>query len=226
MKKDSESAVVESWSRNVAPWIQAVRGEEIQSRTLATNKAIVDVVLDLRPRTVLDIGCGEGWLARELGRAGVDVLGIDAVPAFIEAAENEGIGRYRVLAYQDLSPQAIGETFDVLVCNFSLFGKESVSALCHVAHGLLNEHGAFVVQTLHPSHVQDGDRQKDGWRAGSWAGFNSGFRDPAPWYFRTLESWKRLFAESGFASLELIEPTNPKSGAPASVIFVARSGTR
>jgi hypothetical protein len=61
----------------------------------------------------------------------------------------------------------------------------------------------------------------DGWREGSWAGFSSDFSDPAPWYFRTLESWKRLIADAGFQLLEMREPIHPVTGKPASVIFIA-----
>lgn len=35
------------------------------------------VVQHLQPRTVLDVGCGEGWWAHAFAEAGCDVLGID-----------------------------------------------------------------------------------------------------------------------------------------------------
>ena len=40
----------------------------------------------IRDGLVIDAGCGSGILARELTRAGFDVLGIDASPAMIEIA--------------------------------------------------------------------------------------------------------------------------------------------
>jgi hypothetical protein len=60
---------------------------------------------------------------------------------------------------------------------------------------------------------------RDGWRQGSWAGCGDGFSEPAPWYFRTLESWVRLFADNGFRLHEIREPFHPHTGKPASVIF-------
>ena len=62
---------------------------------------------------------------------------------------------------------------------------------------------------------------EDGWRHGSWAGFSDDFSDPAPWYFRTVESWKKLLVEAGFRLLEMREPIHPGTGKPASVIFIA-----
>lgn len=223
MDKKSEIAIIESWRKNVGPWVRAIDEREIESRNLATNRAILEAVLRLLPRKVLDIGCGEGWLARELELHGVDVLGIDAIPEFIDAAVRKGKGRFRTLTYEELSPNSVGEKFDVLVCNFSLFGKDSVESVFLSAAQLINSNGAFVIQTLHPTNHAHGEEHiEDGWREGSWAGFSEGFKDPGPWYFRTKESWKRLFFKSGFTSIDVIEPMNPKTGVPASIIFVGK----
>ena len=220
MKQNHELAIIDSWYINSGPWIEAVHGDEIKTRILVTNKAVVDVILELNPRDVLDAGCGEGWLVRDLERNGIDALGIDAIPRFVESAISEGKGRFLTLAYNELCNASPGESFDVLVCNFSLFGKESVSSLFRIAPQLLNKEGSFVVQTLHPVQVQNGEKWSEGWRNGSWDGFNTNFSKPAPWYFRTLESWKDLFKEAGFGSLNIVEPINPETGEPASMIFV------
>ena len=220
-----ESEIIESWSRNVDPWIRAIRSHEIESRNLVTNRAVIEAVLGLDPRTVLDIGCGEGWLVRELENKGIDVLGIDAIPEFIEAAKSEGNGRYRTLNYGELSFATVGEKFDVLVCNFSLFGDESVLSLFRSAAELLNNGGSLIIQTLHPTYAAGEGQTEDGWRSGSWEGFNGEFRDPVPWYFRSTESWKSLFTQFGFESLDRIEPVIPETELPASIIFSGRRGS-
>lgn len=61
MNKVKEQKIIDSWKNNVQPWIQAVREGGIESRLLVTDSAIVDVILKQSPKTVLDIGCGEGW---------------------------------------------------------------------------------------------------------------------------------------------------------------------
>ncbi len=77
------------------------------------------------------------------------------------------------------------------------------------------------MQTLHPLMACGDGPYVDGWRTGSWAGFGDDFSDPAPWYFRTTESWIRLLRDCGFRLVEMREPLHPISRKPISLILVA-----
>jgi 2-polyprenyl-3-methyl-5-hydroxy-6-metoxy-1,4-benzoquinol methylase len=216
----SDARIVDSWRKNASPWTTAVRENQIASRALVTNKAIVDAVLSRSPRTVLDIGCGEGWLARALAEHGVSAVGVDVVPALIEQARKAGGGEFRISSYEDIAAGRLDVSVDLVVANFSLIGKESVEGVIRRAPSLLNSGGSLVIQTLHPVASCGDESYADGWRTGSWAGFSEEFSDPAPWYFRTMESWETLLADSGFRILETREPVHPETGKPASVIFI------
>jgi SAM-dependent methyltransferase len=213
-----DERIVASWGKNSAPWTAAVRGGEIASRTLVTNRAIVDAVRSRSPRSGIDIGCGEGWLVRAL--IGVEMIGVDVVPSLIDTARQAGGGDFRVLSYEQIAGGALQASVDVAVCNFSLIGKESVDALFRAAPCLLNPAGALIVQTLHPVAACGEAAYQDGWRESSWAGFNADFTDPPPWYFRTQGTWVRLFTDNGFRLVELREPIHPQTGKPASVILI------
>jgi 2-polyprenyl-3-methyl-5-hydroxy-6-metoxy-1,4-benzoquinol methylase len=217
----SDAKIVESWSKNAPSWVTAVRDGQIESRRQVTDRAILDAVLNRSPRSVLDMGCGEGWLARELAARNIHAVGMDAVPGLVEEARRAGGGDFRVVSYEELAAGKLRVSVDVVVCNFALLGKESVEGVFRATPSLLNPHGLFIVQTLHPLIACGDLPYRDGWREGSWAGFGSGFTDPAPWYFRTLESWIKLFVDSGFRLLEVREPMHPRTLKPASVIFVA-----
>ena len=99
MNKQNEQKIINSWKNNVQPWIRAVRKSEIESRLLVTNEAIVNTILDQSPETVLDIGCGEGWLSRELKKSNVTTLGVDIIPAFIECAQKEDSDSFKEFSF-------------------------------------------------------------------------------------------------------------------------------
>jgi 2-polyprenyl-3-methyl-5-hydroxy-6-metoxy-1,4-benzoquinol methylase len=218
----SDEKIVESWHTNAAPWTAAVRDQRIESRKLVTDRAVIDAVMSRRPASVLDIGCGEGWLVRALVAEGVgQVHGVDVVPALIEQARAAGGGEFRVASYEAIARGELELTVDVAVANFALIGKDAVDALIATVPRLLRPGGAFVVQTLHPVVACGDQPYVDGWRTGSWAGFSDDFSDPAPWYFRTMQRWVELIAGSGLTLVEMREPIHPSSGKPVSVVFVA-----
>ena len=225
MKKESfsDERVLEAWRRNAQPWARAVRGEKIESRSLVTNQAIIDAVLSLSPATALDIGCGEGWLARALADEGIDVLGVDAVPELIEQAKRAGGAEFRAMSYEEIAAGKLDGQFDAVIANFSLIGKESVERVLSRVPELLADGGTLLIQTLHPVSACGDLPYVDAWREGSWAGIDESFSDPAPWYFRTMETWIELIIRSGFSDPEIREPLHPATGQPASVIFVARA---
>lgn len=221
IKPLNEATIVESWYRNAAPWVKAVREGKIESRVLATNEAIIHAIREQHPNRIIDIGCGEGWLANRLASTGIEVLGIDVVPALIAQASAEGSARFQIMTYEMLARGVIRETFDVAVCNFSLLGESSVNDLLRTLPSMLNPGGKLIVQTIHPAFGCGDQPYVDGWRKGSWAGLDQNFSDPAPWYFRTLASWIALFNQNGLTLREIREPRHPKTGKPASILFIS-----
>jgi SAM-dependent methyltransferase len=217
----NERRILDAWIRNATPWTAAVREGRIESRALATDPALVDVVTGLAPESVLDIGCGEGWLARALAHRAIRVAGVDAVPDLVKSAQKAGGGAFGVYSYTDIAAGQLKRTADVVVCNFSLLGKESVDQLFPVLPSLLTARGLVVVQTSHPL-VECGDSPYEcGWREGSWGSLGRGFSLPPPWYFRTIEAWSALFQAGSMRLLRIREPLDPRTGKPASILFVA-----
>lgn len=222
-----------SWELNADAWTEAIRGGAVASREAGTNAAVLDAVRGCQPGTVLDVGCGEGWLAHALARDGTSVIGIDGSERLIRAA-SDGPGRFVVVDYRSLSddPTVVPGPFDVVVCNFSLLDEDLVPLLRALRRRLTPTRGRLVVQTLHP-WVANGDRPyRDGWRLERFDAFGGSFRAAMPWYFRTLGSWWRTLAAAGLEIVRLEEPGAaaianvppsdvPPSGAPLSLLIVA-----
>ena len=217
----SDAKVLDSWEHNAIPWTSAVRENRIQSRSLVTNQAIIDAVMSRSPATVLDIGCGEGWLVRALAEIGVTGVGVDAIPALIEQAARTGGGDFRVMSYAQIAGGDLDVRVDAAIANFSLIGKEAVDDLVATIPKLLAPGGSLIVQTLHPLTATGDLPYEDGWRTGSWTGFSEDFSDPAPWYFRTMQTWTDLIRKTGCFALEVREPLHPETQKPASAVFIA-----
>jgi len=218
-----EQHIIRSWHVNAEPWSEAIRTGSIVSRKLATDRAIVEAVARVAPGRVLDVGCGEGWLARRLTERGIEVVGVDAVPALVAQAAR-GAGEFYVQDYASLANRDFHcRPCDAAVCNFSLLGSDSVESMLAALPGYLRGRGRLLIQTLHPLAACGDLPYQDGWRDGTWQGFNSDFKDPAPWYFRTLESWFCMLRRCGFELLDLREPTIPGSSTPISVLFTCQT---
>jgi 2-polyprenyl-3-methyl-5-hydroxy-6-metoxy-1,4-benzoquinol methylase len=220
IESNKDREIIDSWSKNAAPWIVAIQEQQIESRKLISDQSIIDTVVSHNARTVLDLGCGEGWLTRELSARGMEVMGVDGIAALIAQAQSMSTDRFELATYTEIAAGKLTEKFDVVVANFSLFGNESVVDLFRSIPLLLNPQGAFIIQTLHPTISCRDLAYVDGWRYSSWAGFSDDFTDPAPWYFRTLATWIKLYRTYGFTLVDIHEPLQPNTGKPASVIFV------
>ena len=216
------ATILESWHANADNWIQTIDHQEIESRRLVTNQAMIETLTNINPKTALDIGCGEGWLTRALTERGMHVTGVDAIPALIENAKTKGQGTFLTATYREIASGQVfaGQFYDAIVINFALIDQEETDLLIRYLPNIIKPEGHLVIQTLHPLSVIGNLDYRSGWQPGSWNGMKRNFVQPYDWYFRTLGDWMRLFKSAGFHINDLIEPLHPETLKPASVIFV------
>jgi len=222
---ESSKTILESWQANANAWIKTIEGQEIESRNLVTNQAIIDTILSYDFENMVDIGCGEGWLCRTLRNKGINCFGIDAVSSLVEHAISKDGPYYTVGSYKEIAEGNIiqPDQFDAAVINFALIDKEETEALVNKLPYILKHKGYLFVQTLHPFSVAEGGDYESGWRDGSWSGMKQDFILPYKWYFRTVGDWIQLFITSSFSIQEIREPVHPVTRKPASIIFVLQN---
>lgn len=85
-----------SWYREDLAWIHHIGHSEFV-------ESAAPWLIEILPRgLIVDVGCGSGILARELTRAGFEVLGIDASPSMIElACKTAPHARFEVGSFAD-----------------------------------------------------------------------------------------------------------------------------
>ena len=213
-----------TWEKNASEWIRIIEGGIIESRQF-TNTAIIDSVLESKPKNALDLGCGEGWLTRELSKSGISCTGIDASSQLIENARKKGNYSFLNLSYEEIIEKTHipGYPFDAIIFNFSLFLKEETEILLKNLKNLLSEKGSIFIQTLHPTFlIKNSLPYKGQWIEDSWAGLKGDFIDPHRWFIRTFSDWYKVFHSCGLSIVKLEEPVN-REMQPLSVIFELRS---
>lgn len=223
IKSDREQQIQKSWEANAEAWTRAIDQNLIPSRRAATDEAILQAVLRYKHRRVLDVGCGEGWLGRALAKHGVEVVGVDACRGLIDRAIEKNSGCFRAIGYDEIiaDPPILGQSYDGIVCNFSLLGEEIGDLLRSLRQATISN-GHLLIQTVHPCTACQQQPYVDGWKIETFDNFGGAFREPMPWYCRTVSSWFQQVSESGWRVCEIEEPIHPQTKLPLSLLLTCQ----
>ncbi|MBV9927091.1 MAG: methyltransferase domain-containing protein [Acidobacteria bacterium] len=152
---------------NLANKPERYAGEGIDADTFRHFCDFANLVqaLALPPdRSVLDVGCGSGWLSEYFARLGYDVTGLDISPDLIEVArervervpygaDHETPLRCRFLVH-DVEGAPLEEQFDAVVCYDSLHHFEDERAVIRNLAAMTKYGGALF--------ILEGDRPDEG----------------------------------------------------------------
>ena len=100
-------------------------------------------------RRVLDVGCGEGQVARRVARLGTDVVGIDASMAQVSAAHDRGGSPQFMRARAEQLPCLSGGFDAVVVCLALEHADPFEPAISEIAR-VLAPGGRFLLFLTHP----------------------------------------------------------------------------
>lgn len=215
-----------SWDENATAWTDAVREQRIPSRRAGTDAAIVAACAGRAGQRVLDVGCGEGWLARAIAGTSQEVVGIDGSADLIAQAAAQPVPgvRFAAVRYDELivDDDAVTGPWDLIVCNFALLSDPLTPLLGALARRLAAD-GRLLIQTVHPWTAMGDGPYACGWREEQFHGFGVAFPATMPWYFRTMTSWHRELDEAGLAIRAMEEPVHPETGRPLSLLLHCQS---
>ncbi|MCC7053893.1 MAG: class I SAM-dependent methyltransferase [Gemmatimonadaceae bacterium] len=221
MRPESPDArIAQSWTDNADAWTKVVREGLVPSRLAGTDAAIVEACLACGTGTLLDVGCGEGWLVRAVAAHGLRATGVDVSPPLIAQATALGGGEFAVATYEALQHDAglAAGPWSVIACNFSLLA-DPVHPLLAALRARLDAGGVLLIQTVHPWTARGDAPYASGWRTEAFDAFAVPFPTPMPWYYRTLTSWLGEIATAGLRVTRVQEPLHPATGMPLSLLL-------
>ena len=148
----------ELWNSKARFW-DALQGDEGNSFHRRLVEPSVLQLLKLQPgERVLDVGCGNGVLARRLAQQGALVSAFDFSEELVRLAKARGQPSAKAIQYHlidatdEAAMLALGESrFDAITCTMTMMDMPTLKPLFHAASRLLGAGGRFVYATAHPA---------------------------------------------------------------------------
>lgn len=119
-------------------------------RRLVVDPALFDLLGDIDQKTILDAGCGNGYLAHQLAQRGAEVTSFDGSASLIALAQK----RFPNLTFQchnflQVLPYP-NRSFDTIVSHLVFQDLADLARPLGECQRLLKPSGRLVVSTLHP----------------------------------------------------------------------------
>jgi SAM-dependent methyltransferase len=213
------------WNRQAGRWAAWARAPGHDSYWTESGPPFFELVPAAGRRT-LDLGCGEGRVARDLKARGHQVVGLDSSAALIRLAKEADPGGEYVVGDAASLPLP-DASFDLVVAFNSLMDLDDMPASVQEAARVLENGGRFCVCITHPMRdagryrSSDPDapfvitepyfgKRKFGPMTIARGGYEMTF---AGWCY-PLEDYMRAFEDAGFLIESLREPPDPARPLP------------
>jgi RimJ/RimL family protein N-acetyltransferase len=171
-------------------------------------------------RRVLDVGCGEGQVARRVAALGADVVGLDPTVAQLSLAIARGGGVTYVRGGADALPCRTGAFDAVVVCLVIEHIEQYAKVLAEIAR-VLAPGGRFLLMLNHPllqttgsGWVDDHILEEQYWRIGPYLLEDLGTEEVSPgvelpFMHRPLSRYVHVMGEVGLLIDDMDEPAPP-----------------
>lgn len=143
-----------AWDAIATEYAQWVRGGDIPGKASTTivTENVLEIAGDVQGKDILDLGCGEGYLSRELLRQGANIWGIDAAPRMINMAREADIEHSARYVVGDITVELPydKDRFDLIISNMVFMDIENVAEAIKQATRVLKTHSKLIFSVVHP----------------------------------------------------------------------------
>src|SRR5215212_348919 len=153
MTRISNAEALQHWASYPRELIEGFGDQGDFARQHLLNPAIFRMLGDVNGKSILDAGCGQGYLCRLLARRGAHLSGVEPTEPMIryaiEREHDEKLGITYV--QQDLSSWSAPDgCFDVAIANMVLMDIPDYQLAILNCVRALNDQGRFIFSILHP----------------------------------------------------------------------------
>jgi 2-polyprenyl-3-methyl-5-hydroxy-6-metoxy-1,4-benzoquinol methylase len=216
------------WEGAAEAWDEFVESGGDYYRHEVHGPGLMKACGDVEDLNALDIGCGQGYFARELARAGGVVVGTDISEQMIERALRHEITdplgvRYEVIDSAKLHQRWIESEFDLVTGCMSVQDMGNTRGVMRSVARVLRPTGRFVFSVPHPATdmpFREWERNSDGGKMALRVDryFETGGAECAwnmerlkstwssPYWRYTLSEWSGLFRDAEFLIRSIHEP--------------------
>lgn len=192
-------------------------------REVLLNPAIFSLIEQTSGVSILDAGCGEGYLSRILAKQGANITAIDYSKKMLEIAKRKTPTELSVQFHHgncEKLDYLKSSTFDMIVSNMVIQDFADYEAAFSEMYRLLKEGGYYIFSILHPCFVtpesgwqRDHEGHKTHWKIDNYF-FEGVYEQQMPadseekivFYHRTLTSYFKAIQRAGFSVEALVEP--------------------
>jgi len=207
------------WNCIADDWRIQVGDDGDRNRILNSDPVLWKFAGDVSGLTVLDAGCGTGYLSKKLRDRGALVTGIDFSERMIEIAraKHPDIG-FRVDSCSAL--RTIGdEHFDIVIANYVLMDVPELGGTMKAFNRVLRTGGMAVLVFSHPCFPQGratvSENDEETCYCWSFTYFEQRkcadppwghFKSEFIWFHRPLSDYWKAFMTAGFVVVDFEEP--------------------
>jgi len=139
-----------AWERNASDWIRWARDPaELDGHYVRYHRGLFLELLPPPPARTLDLGCGEGRLARDLTSRGYDVVAVDVSPSMVAAAR-EAAPEMEIHLADAASLPLPDACFDLVIAFMSLQDTDDLSSAANEMSRVLGPGGHLCLAIVHP----------------------------------------------------------------------------
>lgn len=217
-----------TWDEAARWYVEMVRDPQRGFNDLAAATAL-ELLSDVRSALVLDLGCGEGHVARRMAVSGARVVGVDPTAELLDAARRQERDAPLGIEYQPGFAEDLGayadDTFDAVVSVLAVHHVLGLDRALTEIHRVLKPRGRLCIVIPHPFTIHAGATWSEGvaprrvmgsyLHEGAWseaAGAHLTSVRQIGWYHRTLSTWVTSLAVTGFFTQRVVEPHGALSG--------------